>query len=190
MRLLLKLSSAIRKSIRRGARALRSDTRGVAAVEFALFAPLGLLLLYGEFVVGETVSISRKVVITGHSIADLIAQNSSLSASQVDTFLNASAQIAAPYPTSGMTIVVAELYTNASNVTTVSWSRPLNATALTMGARFPLPAGIGQPTAYLIYARVTYSYSPTVGSHWFGVIPLSYTYYISPRNSASVTLTN
>jgi Flp pilus assembly protein TadG len=181
---------ALYESIRGRLTRCRRDIRGVAAVEFAFIAPLAILLLYGEFVIETAMAINRKVVITGHSAADLIAQNAAVTSAQVSDILNASAQIAAPYPNSNMTIVVAELTTDAKNKTTVTWSQALNASALPTGSNFTLPNGVGTANTSLIYSTTTYSYIPTVGANLFASIPISYTYYINPRVSNSIPLTD
>ncbi len=172
------------------ARDLRRDKRGISAVEFALYAPVILLLLVGEFALGEAIAISRKVAITGNTVVNLITQYSSVTTSQVTTILNASAQIAAPYSTSNMVIVVALLTTDAKGNTTVAWSIPLNGAALKQGATFTPPANVAQPSTSLIYGYVSYNYSPPVGSNLFSAIPISYSLYMNPRISASIPLTN
>ncbi len=59
------------------------------------------------------------MVIVAHSVVDLLTQYTSVTTADVTTVLAASAQIMAPFSTTGMTIVVAELNTDADGVTTV-----------------------------------------------------------------------
>jgi len=171
------------------ARAL-SDRKGIAAVEFALVLPVGLVLLYGEYEVGEAVAVSRKVTITARTVTDLVSQNSSLTNASLMTILNASAQIAAPFSTTPMTIVVSEITMDAGGRATVTWSKPLNTTGLTPGDTLTMPANLMQPSTSIIWGRVTYTYTPVLGSKLIGPIPISDEVYLSPRLTASIPLTN
>jgi Flp pilus assembly protein TadG len=172
-----------------GRRRFWRDRKGSFATEFALILPIALLMLFSLFTFGEAYSISRKVAIASHTLADLVARRIGVTTADVTTILNASAQIAAPYPIGNMSIVLAELYTDSSNVTKVVWNRTLNATGLTNGATFTLPAGLGQANTYLIYAYVLYTYTPPLHTLVPASIPISNVFYINPRVSASVPLT-
>jgi Flp pilus assembly protein TadG len=166
------------------------DLRAVTAVEFALIAPIALLLLFGEFALCQAMSTKRKLTITAQTIGDLIARQSSVSATQLSAILNASAQIAAPYSISSIVIVVAELTTDASGNTTVTWSNTLNGTALTAGSKVTLPAGIAQAGTSIIYSIASYSFTPLLGQNLFGTMTFSSKFYENPRVSATVNYTN
>lgn len=169
---------------------LRRDRRGVTAVEFALVAPVALLLLYGEFTLTQAMSIKRKLTITAHTIGDLVAQQADVSTS-LTTLLNASSQVISPYSNANLSMVVSELYTDAKGNTTVTWSSAFNGTALTQGAKFVLPAGLAQNSTYLIYSVGTYTYTPLLGQSVFGnTMNFSSQFYINPRNYSCVKNTN
>jgi Flp pilus assembly protein TadG len=167
---------------------LSRDRRAISAVEFALLAPVFALLLVGEFALGEAIAISRKVAVTGHTVVDLVTRSSAMNDAQITAILNASAQIAAPFSTSDMVIVVAHLKTDASNNTTVDWSRSLHGDQLVDGARFAPPAGVVQASTSMIYGAVRYDYRPPVGAGLIGSIPISYSLFMNPRISASIPM--
>ncbi len=166
------------------------DRRGVIAVEFALVAPLALLLLYGEYTLCDAMSAKRKLTIAGHTVADLVARQSSVSSTSMSTLMNAAAQIAAPYNISNMTIVVSELTTNSSGRTSVTWSSALNTTPMTTGAQVTLPTGLAQNNTSLIYSQASYSYTPMLGQSLFGTMTFSSSFYMNPRITSSVTYSN
>lgn len=179
------------RSIASRLRGLQRDTRAIAAVEFALVLPIALTALCGEYTLCEAHIISRKMTVTAKSIADLIAQSpSGVSSATVTAYLNASAQIAAPYSIANMAIVVAEITTDPSGNTTVTWSKTLNGTALTAGASFTMPSGMAQPNSSMIYASATYTYTPPLGYVLTGPFNISYTLYVPPTSAASVPLTD
>ncbi|MCW2282343.1 Flp pilus assembly protein TadG [Rhodoblastus acidophilus] len=174
----------------------RRDSGGLAAVEFALILPIAVAFLFGEFVLGEALSISRKVSIAARTVGDLVARtnNGSITSAQLMTILNASAQIVAPFPANDtnnnpiLSVVVAELSTDGSGKTTVTWNKALNATGLTNGAAFTPPTGVAQPNTSLIYTTVTYAYPLPVGQNIFGTsVPISNTFYMQPRTSAGIS---
>lgn len=166
------------------------DIRGVSAVEFSLVAPVAILLLFGEYMLCDAASAKRKLTISAHTLADLVARQSSVSASSLSTILNASAQIIAPYSASNMSIVITELSTDGSGHTTVTWSSALNGTPLTQGAAFVPPAGLAQANTSLIYSNVTYNYTPAFGQNPFGTMTLQSQFYMNPRITATVAYQN
>lgn len=166
------------------------DRRAVTAVEFALVAPIGLVLLFGEYTLCDATSTKRKLTITSHTIVDLVARLPSVSASNMSAILNASGQIVSPYNMSNTSIIVAELTTDASGKTTVTWSQALNTTPLQAGLTMVLPSGMATPNTSLIYSLATYKYTPLLGTSFFGNMVFSSAFYENPRVSATVPFTN
>ncbi|TDX63951.1 Flp pilus assembly protein TadG [Methylosinus sp. sav-2] len=175
----------------RRAGALRRDERGMIAVEFALMIPIAVLILVSEFTLGEAISISRKVAITGRTLTDLVARRASVSTADLTTILNASTQIISPFSTANLTIILAELTTDEKGETTkIVWNEPFNTTKLVDGSTFVLPAGMAQASTSLIYAYVRYNYTPPFGAKIIPAVPIRYTFYINPRITSSVPRVN
>ncbi len=166
------------------------DRRGVTAVEFAFIAPLALLMLFAEYALCDAMSAKRKLTITAHTIADLVARQSSVSSSSLSGILNASAQIAAPYSVSNLSIVIAELSTDNNGNTWVTWSGALNGAALKTGVQFVLPTGVAQNNTALIYSAATYTYTPLLGQSLFGTLVFNSQFYENPRITSTVAYSN
>jgi len=178
------------RGLREFCRQARRDRRGIAAVEFALVLPVGLVLLYGEYAVGEAVAISRKVTITARTVTDLVTQNSSLTSASLTTILNASAQVVAPFSVTPMTIVITEITTDSSGKATVTWSKALNGTPLNAGDPITVPANLMPASTSLIWGQVSYNYTPLIGANLTGTIRIADQIYLSPRLTASIPLAN
>ncbi len=165
------------------------DRRGTSAIEFALVLPFLLALYFGAYDISQEVSAYRKMTITTHTVADLTTQYITMSASDVSTVLNASAQIMAPFNTANLSIVLTEFQVSVAGVATVTWSQALNGTPLTVGKVYVLPTNVCQPGSSIVLSNVTYSYLPPVGYKLTGAIKMSDQLYMSPRQTQSIGYT-
>ena len=123
-------------------------------------------------------------------LANITAQYTTMSSSDMTSVMNASAQIMAPYSTTNLSIVMSEITTDANSNATVTWSRAYNGgTALTSGGSFTLPSGLVAASTSYILVQTAYSYVPTVGSAFVHTIPMRDQIYMLPRQSSSITYT-
>src|SRR5690348_4866064 len=78
-----------------------TDRRGGAAVEFAFILPVMLILYLGSVEVCQMISVYRLVNLTTSTVTNLVAQYTTISASQVmPDILHASVQVLYPNPSS------------------------------------------------------------------------------------------
>jgi Flp pilus assembly protein TadG len=166
---------------------LAGDQRAAALVEFAFILPFCFLLFLGGYQLSDAIACRRKVTLTARAVADLTSQYSIISASQVDTVLNASTQVMTPYQLSNATARVSEITTNASGDGFVTWSRSVNGTALTKTSPFTLPSALKVANTSYIYADVGYTYTPSVTYSVLGTVNFTTPIYMVPRLSAQVT---
>lgn len=164
------------------------DDRGLALVEFAIAAPVLLLLYLGGWQLSDALACRRKVTITARAVSDLTSQFASVTGAQEDSIIAAATQIMAPFSAANATIVVSDLHTDGSGNTTVAWSRASsNATARTQGSSFALPASMVSNNSDLIYGEVRYAYAPTALYGLTGPVTLADQVYMSPRLSSAVS---
>src|SRR4051794_19056973 len=79
--------------IRRFAR----DSRGAAAIEFALVTPLMLTMYFGMVELSSGVAIDRKVTMVSHTLSDLVAQATAVTNSDISNVFNAASSMMTPY---------------------------------------------------------------------------------------------
>jgi Flp pilus assembly protein TadG len=160
---------------------LARDRRGVSAVEFALLAPVMIGLYLGCVEVSEGVSADRKVSLIAAALANLSAQVTAISSTDMTNILDASAAIAAPYPASNLKMTVTCISISSTKVATVKWSVTRGGTA--NSGTMTIPSALAVP-GQLILAEASYAYTPTVGYTITGTLNLSDKMYMSPRLQA------
>jgi Flp pilus assembly protein TadG len=152
----MKLLSSKWRRIRRFAVRLAADSRGVAAVEFAMIIPVMLVLFYGTDEFASGVAVDRKVTLMARTLADLTSQSSTVTDTQLTNFFNASKGIMTPYAS------ITELYIDpTTKAARVQWSK--GTSPRTAGTTVAIPAALQVGGTYLIYSEVNYNYVPTIG---------------------------
>ena len=169
---------------------LAGDQRGVSAVEFALLLPLMLTLYLGVVEVSQGIGADRKVTMTARTIADLVAQTSSISNSDMTNSLNAATAVMAPFPDSKLKVTVTRVDIDANGNATVAWSDTKNGTARSKGSTVTLPAALNIANSSLIWSEVEYAYKPTIGYVISGTLTLKDQLYMRPRLSDCVSREN
>ena len=164
-------------------RRFAGDRRGVSAVEFALVAPIMVGLYFGVVEVSDGVSASRKVSLTAATLANLSAQVSTISTSDMSNILDASSAVIAPYDTSKLKITVTCISIDSTKKATAMWSVTRNGGAANSGT-MTLPSALAVASTQLLLAEVSYAYTPIVGYKITGTVNLSDKMYMSPRITA------
>lgn len=183
-------------------RYLWTDARGVAATEFAIVSPFMLVLYIGGVELGNGMAMNVKVTATAHSVADMVSQNTQVTAAQMTGILTAASSIMAPYPVKNgsnslITITVSEVSTDANGKATVQWSTSTNSSAArTKGQQMTLSSFTADPknptnaNISLILSEVSYDYTPNLGYTISGTVKLSDSYYLFPRCSTNSPTTS
>lgn len=173
-------NSSSRKS--RLLRRFAGDRRGVSAVEFALLAPVMIGLYLGCVEISDGVAADRKVSLTAAALANLTAQVTTISASDMTNILDASSAIIAPYASNKLKVTVTCIKIDANKNATVKWSATRNGT--TKSGSITIPSALAVANSQLILAEASYAYTPTVGYTITGTLNLSDQMYMSPRLTA------
>jgi Flp pilus assembly protein TadG len=159
--------------------------RGIAAMEFALILPLGVLLLLGISELGTALLIDRKVTRATHIGADLVAQETVMDADKVADLFTAMEAILEPFPANAHLRITSVWLNPANNTTEVDWSEARNGAA-DSGA-YTLPTGlIVQAGGSVIVAHIVYGYTPVYDDFILGNISLEDKAYLKPRRTNKV----
>jgi Flp pilus assembly protein TadG len=183
---------AFRSAIRR-ATAFAYHSGGLAAVEFALIVPVMITLYFGTVETTNALTAARRVTNVAETAADLTAQATSLSSSDINDIFAASTAILTPFNTSAIKITITSVVASSSNAstTTVAWSKAYGgATARSANSSVTLPTGLTTAGSSVIMVEVVYTYTSPVGTFITGPITMSEKAYLKPRRTTAVAFTS
>lgn len=189
-------------------RQFKRTSRGVAAVEFALIAPLMVLMYLGTTEVSSGVTTDRKLTLLSRALADLTGRATTMSTSELNAIFAASSAIMQPINSTNLQMRITSVTVTGatgSRVGRVAWSCakgsavtgvPANSqgtqasavypmTALTANSVYTIPAGF-EDSDYFVVADAMYPYVPQFGYAWVGRIDLNQRTPWTVRASATV----
>jgi Flp pilus assembly protein TadG len=175
------------------------DCRAIAATEFAVIAPIMLVLLFSTVEFCSGLAVDRKVSLVARTIANLTSQGATASASDLTNFFGAANLIMVPYvqpsyPAPNMTI--SELYIDPSSGNArVQWS--VGSAPHSVGFVVSIPSSMIAtdpnthaiiPNQYIIFSEVNTVYTPSLGNYGLmgAAVTLSDVAYALPRQSTCV----
>lgn len=161
---------------------LARDRRGVSAVEFALLAPVMIGLYLGAVEISDGVSADRKVSLIAAALANLTAQATTISTTDMSNILDASSAIVSPYNASLLKMTVTCIAIDANKVAKVKWSQTRGGTA--NSGTITIPGALAVANSQLVLAEASYAYTPIFGYTISGTLTLSDKMYMSPRISS------
>lgn len=185
---------------------LASDKKGVAAIEFAIIAPILFILYFLTMETSQAIDVNKRVSRMASEAADLATQQQTLTKSQVDAILEIGESVIQPYnrslPTIKMTGI--EITDDATPQVLVAWSRKLvNGTATVgdaVGTTTTVPDKLKIAGTFLVRVDANLAYKPvltwtanqktSLSEHnirvWLNDIHMGETYYLRPRLSSSI----
>ncbi len=168
-------------------RRYRKDERGVAAVEFALIAPVMVLLYFGLVELCQAMIAERKANHVASAVGDLVAQVDVLNASDVDDIFTIGNTIMSPFPVGTLQMRVTSATANAQGSPKVDWSRGSNGfSPMAVGSTATIPLTMASGDS-MIVAEAKYSYTSVVQYVLPNALNYSETFYLRPRRSDKVT---
>lgn len=191
------------------ARKFAVDKRGLAAVEFALIAPVMIFLFFGLVELCNALNAHQKMTSVASTAADLVGQAKDVDASDIADVFAASTAIMTPFPVNDKNtgIVITSIGgSKQRNIGTVLWSAKFGTgvahkvgesitvgdpTKLASGDTGLLPADCDSgDECTLILAEVKYDYKAPLGKIFTDSIAMSDTFYTKPRRVIAVTCDN
>ncbi len=181
------------------------NKRGVAAIEFAIIAPILFAMYFLTLEFGQAIDVNKKVNRAASMAGDLVAQQPSITASEIDAIMKIGGAIMKPYKRSSPTVTLTAI--TVTDDTTpearVVWSRQLKdgtaAPGLAKDSTTTLPAELMIEGAFYIRATTALGYKPILtwskdGAKSAGVsamlsldnLQMSERYFLRPRMSSTI----
>lgn len=181
------LSGRTKESLQNGA--MWRDQRGVSAIEFALLAPILILMYVGAVEIGRLLTVERRVETVASTAADLTAQVKQVSNADLADIVAASTSILTPYPTTPLKVVLSSVVADQNNAGKVAWSYSSSGSGRAVGSSYALPTGTTEAYSSVIVVEVTYVFTPLLDLKKVfspGAFNLKRTFYARPRRSLTV----
>jgi Flp pilus assembly protein TadG len=168
---------------------IAAPTHGVAAIEFAMIMPVLSLLFLASFDGARAMAIYMKVRAATYSLAAITNQYQTIASSDITSIAEATSAILAPYSQAPAVLTISQIAISSQGVATVAWSYSQGGTALAKGSSVTVPSALSTNSSYLIFAQVSYTFSPIFGLFTSGRINLKDNLYMAPRSSSCVVYT-
>jgi Flp pilus assembly protein TadG len=186
-------------------RAMRfcSDRRGVAAIEFAFIVPVLLVMYFVTMEASQAIETSKKVSRIGSMVADLITQQQTIVAADLDAILKIGTSTLQPYNRSAPKIIVTaiQITDETTPKVLVAWSRKLDNGTYSVDAAensiTTVPTTLKIKGTFLIRVESNLAYQPIITwsadsakrlglTSAFSNISMGETYYLRPRRSPTI----
>jgi Flp pilus assembly protein TadG len=163
------------------------DGAGAAAVEFAIIAPVMIVMYFGLAELTQAMMAQRRTSHTGSTIGDLVAQGGSTTPAELSDIFTVGGAIVAPFPTAPLSMRISSITADVNDVAKVDWSVASNMTPLAKGTVVTPPASALAAGQSVIESDVKYVYNSPVNYVLPTPITFTNTYYLRPRVSNQVT---
>ncbi|MBZ9966195.1 TadE/TadG family type IV pilus assembly protein [Mesorhizobium sp. BR1-1-2] len=179
------------------------DRRGIAAVEFALIVPILLIMYFITMEASQAIETSKKVSRIGSMVADLVTQQPTIVAADLDAIMKIGTSTLQPYnrSTPDITITAIQVTTDTPPEVNVVWSRKVvNGVYGADAAKdtpTTVPSTLKVAGTFLIRVESKLGYKPIIT--WspdssqkaglttiFNNISMGETYYLRPRRSLTI----
>jgi Flp pilus assembly protein TadG len=169
---------------------LGKDQRGGAAIEFAIIAPVAIVLYIGFAELTMAMMAERRAAHVASVVADLVSQTPSVTSANVSDIFAVGNSIVAPFPSAPLSLRVTSVIADANAVPKVAWSQGHGLTALSNGATVTaFPANLLAANESVVMADVQYQFTSPLQLVLPNALTFRDTFYLKPRRSTSVTYT-
>jgi len=153
------------KNVHQKASLFSVDRKGLAAIEFALLAPIMVFLFFATVEGSDALSTSRRVSLAVNTVTDLVAQETEIQTSALNDLFVGMGEVIEQGGVNADFRVVSLIVDPVTNDVIVHWSRDNNGgQPYAEGAQYTGPADVSllDPAASIIVGEVSYSYTPTL----------------------------
>jgi Flp pilus assembly protein TadG len=183
------LSRLTRRTRWRGIQGLWYNEKGVSAVEFALIAPILILIYFGCIELSLLMRADRRVTSTASGMGDLTARLVTADDSDMQELFDAAAVLMQPYDAKNARLRITSVVDNGDGVTRVGWSDGFNIEPYSEDALITVPPGLVTTPGSVIVSEVEFEYESSIGFVINTSRTLKDTFYLRPRRVTVINRT-
>jgi len=171
---------------------LRQNEDGLAAIEFAILAPIMISMYFGLAEVASAIAVDRSISHATNVAGDLTSQVANIDDADLEDLLTATLRIMDVDATSKVSISLESWSRDAAGNNTLVGSATMNGGAASLPAFnvATVDSTLLNDTAGVVVARVAYLYSPLKLQYMKTDFTMSDTCILKPRRSSEVTFDN
>lgn len=164
------------------------DRSGVSAVEFALIAPVLILIYFGLAEFCQAYMAQRRMSHSTSQVADIVAQYQTVDAALVDDTFALGGLVLAPFPDTALKLRVTAITRDSNGVARVVWSRGKGMTK--RSGVVSVPAGLIENGESIIMSEGSYDYTSPLGQVLPGTRTFNHTFWLRPRLVNAIPCSN
>jgi Flp pilus assembly protein TadG len=154
----------------------QAEESGSILVEAAMTLPILVVLFVGMVEFTEAYATKGRVANVAATMANLVAQPTTMDTSTLADIVTASKTIMNPYSASPLKVEITNIKVRPDGSPVVDWS-----TVKAEGSRIQLPSGLAGPGECVVMVKSTYSYKPVLAMFLKDIIVFKSENYTKPR---------
>ena len=160
----------------------------MSAVEFALIAPVLILIYFGLAEFCQAYMAQRRMSHSTSQVADIVAQYQTVDANLIDDTFALGDLVLAPFPDSALALRVTAITRGNDGVARVTWSRGKGMAK--RSGTVAVPAGLIENGESIIMSEGTYDYDSPLKNVLPATKRFNHTFWLRPRLVNAITCTN
>lgn len=140
-------------------RRFRNDRKGVGAVEFALIAPVMIVLYIGSLEISVAMSVNKKVARASSTISDLVTQEGDVDKAFLKDMIDVAESVITPFRIDNLRVNITGIEIDSSGLARVAWSwNENNGRPYAAGSLVSIPAQLVDGNTFLVRTELAMDY--------------------------------
>ncbi|WP_235916819.1 MULTISPECIES: TadE/TadG family type IV pilus assembly protein [Alphaproteobacteria] len=169
------------------------DRRGVGGVEFALLAPVLIVLYLCAFELTMGLSVSKKVTMAASTVADIVSRSDKVAKSDLEGMVDVTNAIFVPYGVKNLSLKITGISIDSSKQAKVAWSWSHSGTApYAVGATVSVPSDMLMADTFLVRSELSVDhelvmYLPALSGSQINKITIGREFFFRQRINTDIT---